>query len=200
MSVAAKEIQHQIKEPKGLSGRITKLRDYYFKGADRAWNNQSTSWTTGTPWDVQFNEITFYIVPETYMLMQTLRSSHRQSARPVVLPEDFWEKSLVERRAWFIREVMVNYLPKEILPGDLLAGGRFNIMASMCLTEKEQKEFDRLTMGKKGAREAVYWFHGHGYGNAGATSGHLVPGHERALTLGWEGIHAELESKYNTLS
>jgi len=200
MSTAAKEIQHHIKAPKGLSERITKLRDYYFKGSDRAWNNQTTSWTTATPWDVQFNEMTFYIVPETYMLMQALRSSYRQAARPVSLPDDFWKKPLVERRAWFIREVMVNYLPKEILPGDLLAGGRFNILASMCLTEKEQKEFDRLTMGKKGARESVYWFHGHGYGNTGATSGHIVPGHEKALTLGWKGIHAELESKYNTLS
>ncbi len=200
MSTAAKEIQHHIKAPKGLSERITKLRDYYFKGSDRAWNNQTTSWTTATPWDVQFNEMTFYIVPETYMLMQALRSSYRQAARPVSLPDDFWKKPLVERRAWFIREVMVNYLPKEILPGDLLAGGRFNILASMCLTEKEQKEFDRLTMGKKGARESVYWFHGHGYGNTGATSGHIVPGHEKALTLGWKGIYAELESKYNTLS
>ncbi|MCD6586675.1 MAG: hypothetical protein J7K96_13030, partial [Desulfobacteraceae bacterium] len=35
---------------------------------------------------------------------------------------------------------------------------------------------------------------------AGATSGHIVPGHERTLTLGWKGIYAELESKYNSLS
>ncbi len=200
MSVAAKAIQHQIKETKGLSKRIVRLRDYYFKGADRAWNNQATSWTTGTGWDVQFNEMTFYIVPETYMLMQSLLSSYRQSARPVALPDDFWDKSLVERRAWFIREVMVNYLPKELLPGDLLAGSRFNIVASMCMTEKEQKDFNRLTRGKNGARESVFWFHGHGYGNAGATSGHLIPGHERALTLGWKGIHAELESRYSSLS
>jgi trans-4-hydroxy-L-proline dehydratase len=32
---------------------------------------------------------------------------------------------------------MVNYLPQEILPGDLLAGARFNVMTSCCLTEKE---------------------------------------------------------------
>jgi formate C-acetyltransferase len=43
------------------------------------------------------------------------------------------------------------------------------------------------------------WFHDHGYGNAGATSGHLIPGHERALKLGWKGIHAELMSFYNAL-
>ncbi len=200
MSVAAKEIAHHIKEPKGLSDRIKRLRDYYFKGVERAWNNESTSWTTGTPWDVQFNEMTFYIVPETYMLMQTLLSSYRQGARPVVLSEDFWTKPIVARRAWFIREVMVNYVPKEILPGDLIAGGRFNIQASMCLTEKEQTEFNRLTTGKNGARSAVNWFHGHGYGNAGATSGHLIPGYERALTLGWRGIYEELEKLYADLS
>jgi hypothetical protein len=194
MSVAVKEKSHQIKEPKGLSDRIKRLRDYYFKGVERAWNNESTSWTTGTPWDVQFNEMTFYIVPETYMLMQTLLSSYRQGARPVVLSDDFWEKTLVERQAWFTKEVMVNYVPKEILPGDLIAGARFNIQASMCLTEAEQKEFNLLTTGKNGARQAVYWFHGHGYGNAGATSGHLIPGYERVLKMGWQGIYQELES------
>ncbi len=44
MSVAAaKTIQYQMKEPKGLSPRITWLRDYYFKGTDRAWNNEFTA-------------------------------------------------------------------------------------------------------------------------------------------------------------
>ncbi len=200
MTVPAKAVSQQIKTPKGLSERIKRLRDYYFKGVDRAWNNESTSWTTGTPWDIQFNEITFYIVPETYMLMQTLLSSYRQGARPVDLPEDFWAKPIVERRAWFIKEVMVRYLPKEILPGDLIAGGRFNIQASMCLNKDEQAEFNRLTTGKKGARAAVNWFHGHGYGNAGATCGHLIPGYERVLTVGWQGIYKELEELYARLT
>ena len=44
------------------------------------------------------------------------------------------------------------------------------------------------------------WFHDHGYGNAGATSGHLIPDHERTLSIGWKGIHAELEAEYNRLS
>jgi len=199
MSVAAKAETYSIKQPSGLSDRIKRLRDYYFKGAERAWNNETTSWTTGTPWDVQFNEMTFYIVPETYMLMQTLRSSYRQAARPVALPEGFWSWPLVERRAWFIREVMVGYLPKEVLPGDLIAGGRFNIVASMCLTEKEQKEFARLTLGKNGARSAVFWFHDHGYGNSGATSGHVIPDHQRTLAIGWKGIYEEIQSLYDGL-
>lgn len=200
MGNAAKEMAHSIKEPKSLSERIRRLRDYYFKGAERRWNNQSTAWTTGTPWDAQFNEMTFYIVPETYMLMQTLVSSYRQGARPVAVPEGFWEKSIVERRAWFIREVMVKYLPAEIFPGDLIAGARFNIQASMCLTQAEQTEFNRLTSGKNGARFAVNWFHGHGYGNAGATCGHLIPGYDRVLAMGWRGIFEELENLYAGLS
>ncbi len=200
MTAVAQNITPPLKMPAGLSPRMEWLREYYFNGAERAWNNESTSWTTGTPWDVQFNEMTFYIVPETYMLMQTLLSSYRQSARPVALPPDFWAKSLAERRAWFIKEVMVKYLPAEILPGDLIAGGRFNIQASMCLTETEQAEFNRLTAGKNGARSAMNWFHNHGYGNAGATCGHLVPGYDRVLSIGWKGIYEELENFYRDLS
>lgn len=62
-----------LKQPHGLSPRISKLRSYYFEGADRRWNNEYTSWTTGTPWDVQFNELTYYIVPEVYTLMGAMR-------------------------------------------------------------------------------------------------------------------------------
>jgi trans-4-hydroxy-L-proline dehydratase len=189
-----------LKEPKGLSPRIQWLRDYYFQGARRAWNNEFTAWTTGTPWDVQFNEMTYYIVPETYTLLQTLRGSFRQAARRVALAEDFWSWSLVERRAWFVKEVMVNHLPQEILPDDLIAGGRFNLQTSLCLDEAEQKEFDRLVLGKNGARGRVKWFHAHGYGNAGATSGHLIPDHERLLRTGWKGVWQDLTARVESLA
>jgi formate C-acetyltransferase len=201
MSTAAlPKHDHPIKEPKGLSPRIQWLRDYYFEGTKRAWNNEFLAWTTGTAWDVQFNEMNFYIVPETYALMQTLRGSYRQAARTIDLHKDFWSWSQVERRAWFVKEVMVRYMPKEILPGDLIAGGRFNIQTSLCLDEPEQKAFDQALLGKNGARARMKWFHDHGYGNAGATSGHLIPDHERALTVGWKGIYADLENRYVQLS
>ena len=138
-----------LKTPANLSPRIQWLRDYYFQGADRRWNNQFLAWSTGTPWDVQFNEMTFYIVPETYALLQTLRGSFRQAARNVDLPDDFWSRSLPERRAWFVKEVMVNHVPREILPGDLMAGARFNLQTSLCLTEEEQKTFDQALLGKR---------------------------------------------------
>jgi trans-4-hydroxy-L-proline dehydratase len=191
-SAALKNVQ-QIKEPKNLSERMTWLRDYYYKGADRAWNNEFTAWTTGTPWDTQYNEITYYIVPETYPFLPTFVASFRQGARTVNLADDFWSWSLPERRAWFVREVMTKHLPCEILPGDLIAGARFNVMTSTCLTKKEAAEFDRLVVGKGGTRQSVKWAHDHGYGNAGATSGHLIPDYPRVLARGWRGIVQEVE-------
>ena len=95
---------------------------------------------------------------------------------------------------------MVKYLPKEILPGDLLAGARFNIQTSACLTKKETQERDRQVYGPKGARAAMLWFHNHGYGNAGATSGHLIPDYGRIIREGWKAVHAELEPAYAALS
>ncbi len=189
----------EMRSPRGLSERISSLRDYYFRGPARSWNNEYTSWTTGTDWDVQFNELTYYIAPESHMAIQTMRSAFRMTARPVQLHDEFWSWSLPERRAWFVREVMVNYLPREILPGDLVAGGRFNIHTSLCLSKKEARRYDRLVLGKRGCRSRLLWFHNHGYGNAGATSGHVIPDHQRALKIGWKGIHAELESIYGRL-
>lgn len=192
--------KQSIKEPKNLTPRIQWLRDYFFKGVDRKWNNEFSCFTTGTPWDMQYDEITYYIVPETYTFLQTFNSSIHQNAGTIPLPNDFWNLSLPERRAWFIREAMVNHVPQEILPGDLLAGARFNLMASRCFTENEAKARNQVIYGKDGARAKVKWFHNHGYGNCGATNGHLIPDYAAILKIGFKGIHQELEANYNMLS
>jgi trans-4-hydroxy-L-proline dehydratase len=192
--------RYSIKTPGSLSPRIGWLRDYYFQGVKRAWNNEFTSWTTGTPWDFQFNETTFYIVPETYTFFPTFRASFRQVARRVDLAPDFWSWSLVERKAWFVREVMTKHLPAEVLPGDLIAGARFNIMTSTCMTRRETAAFDRLMVAKGGTRDAVKWFHNHGYGNAGATSGHLIPDYPRILREGWKGVAGDIEGRVAALA
>lgn len=189
-----------LKQPHGLSARIRRLRDYYFEGVERRWNNEFTCWSTGTEWDVVYDETSYYIVPETYGFFSPFRASTLQAARPVALPLDFWHWSLVERRAWFIRQVMVEYVPKELLPGDLIAGGRFNILASRCWNRREARAWKRGVDGRKGARAAVMRFHEHGYGNAGATPGHLLPDHARALEIGWKGIHKDLSERYDALS
>ena len=190
----------KIKEPKKLSQRIKWLRDYYFSGAGRKWNNEFSSWTTGTAWDIQYDEITYYIVPETYPFLETFKSSLKQASRKVDIPNDFYSLSLPERKAWFLKETMVKYVPHEFLPGDLIAGGRFNVMTSMCWTEKETREVNKLIYGKNGSRAKMKWFHDHGYGNSGATSGHIIPGYEKALKIGWKGIHGEIKNLYEALS
>ncbi|MGA9048836.1 MAG: pyruvate formate lyase family protein [Dehalococcoidia bacterium] len=192
--------RYSIKEPKNLSPRIKWLRDYYFQGNKRPWNNEFVGFTTGTPWDIQYQEGNYYIVPETYVFFPTFTGAFQQASHKVELPEGFWEWSLAERQAWFVKEVMVYYLPHEVLPGDLIAGGRFNIQTSKCFTEKEAKKYAMEVYGKKGARAAELWFHSHGYGNAGATSGHLIPDYPRILKEGWKGIHEDLNRKLASLS
>jgi len=199
MTTTNAAVDYELKTPKGLSPRIKWLRDYYFQGYKRAWNNEFTAWSTGAPWDLQYQELTYFIVPEVYPLIDTFRGGYHQAARDVKLHKDFWSWSLPERRAWFIKEIMVNYVPQEVLPGSLIAGARFNIVASMCFSKSERKAYDRMVLGKNGARARMKWFHDHGYGNTGATCGHLIPGYERVLKIGWQGIHAELQEHYNTL-
>ena len=199
-TLTAEKAKFEIKAPKNLSPRVRWLRDYYFQGVNRKWNNEYISYTTGTPWDFQYNELSFYIVPETYFYIPTFRSSFKQLARPVDLHPDFWRWSLPERRAWFMKEVLVKYHPIEILPGDLLAGARFNVMVSHCLNKQEAKAYDKMIYGKNGARAAMLWFHNHGYGNTGATSGHLVPGYARVIEHGWKAIHADIQKHYDALS
>jgi trans-4-hydroxy-L-proline dehydratase len=197
MSAARPEPETAIKQPHSLSPRIRRLRDFYFQGTARAWNNETTAWTTGTDWDSLYNELTFHIVPETYPFLTTFSSSYRQSAREVPLGPGFWGLSLPERRAWFLRAVMLEHLPAELLPGDLLAGGRFNVQTSGCWTRAQTR---RRTAAVKRARDEVLRFHRHGYGNAGATSGHLIPDYARVLREGFRGIHADLGRRYEALS
>ena len=190
----------EIKTPGKLTPRIQWLRDYYFQGVKRKWNNEATSWSTGTKWDFQYEEFSFYIVPETYAFFPTFRGAFIQTARPIPLHSEFWKWSIAERKAWFLKEVMVNYLPQEILPGDLLAGARFNVITSTCLDKKQAETYLGLVEGKDGIRQAILDFHNHGFGNVGSTSGHLIPDYARVIKEGFKSIHAEIQSKLNSLS
>lgn len=189
-----------VKEPQNLTERVNWLRNYFFSGTNRNWNNEFNCYSTGTPWDVQYDELTYYIVPEMYRMLQVFKSSISQAAIDVPVDETFWKLSLPERRASFLKDVMVNHLPHEILPGDLLAGARFNMMTSNCWTREETKKHDALIYGKKGARQIMKSFHDHGYGNSGATSGHLIPDYARVLERGFISIYDDLEDAYEDLA
>lgn len=99
LSTVPETSHYRIKTPHNLSPRIRWLRDYYFQGVNRVWNNEFTAWTTGTPWDFQYEESNFYIVPETYAFFRTFRAAFKQTARPVALDPEFWTWSLPERKA-----------------------------------------------------------------------------------------------------
>jgi formate C-acetyltransferase len=189
-----------VKEPHDLSPRIQWLRDYYFHGDQRKWNNEFAAFTTGTPWDEVFDETSFLIVPEVYSFLSTFRKSFQMAARTIEPPKGFFSLTLPERRAWIIKEAIVNRMPQEILPGDLIAGGRFNVMASRCWSKDEAKERNERMLGKEGIRKATFAFQDRGYGNCGATSGHLIPDYPRVLREGFAGIKADLKARYNTLS
>ena len=189
--------ENAVKRPGKLSPRVKWLRDYYFEGNDRKWNNEYNAYTTGTPWDTQFDEMTYYIVPENYTFLPTFVQSFKQISEVVPVEEGFWKKPLVERKADFTKKCAAEYLPCEILPGDLLCGARFNMMYSMCLTESEQKERDRRVQD---ARKSMLFLFEHGYGNSGATSGHLIPDYKKIIDKGFKAEYEYLESLYGELT
>ena len=188
-----------IKKPTNLSPRIQWLHDYYFLGTARKWNNEHVSFSTGTSWDVQYNELNYYIVPETYAFFHTFRAAYQQTARKIRMTEGFWNLSIAERRALFNKMIMVSHLPQEILTGDLIAGARFNIHTSACLTKQEQSARDKAIEGKTGVRKAVFDFHYHGFGNCGPTSGHLIPGYAEILQHGFKRTYTDLIKAYDSL-
>jgi pyruvate-formate lyase len=190
----------RVKEPHHLSPRIRWLRDYYFSGVKRNWNNEFIPFTTGTDWDEIFDEITFYVVPETYTFYRQFTASTKQAAHRIVLPEDFFSGSIAERRAWFIKEAMTKYVPQEVLPGDLIAGGRFNLLASRCWTRAEARARNARVFGRGGTRERIKEYHERGFGNCGATSAHIIPDYAEVLKSGFKEIAARLEQAYGALS
>ena len=189
-----------VKEPKNLSPRVKWLRDYFFEGTDRKWNNEHNVFTNGEEWDRCYDELTYYIVPETKSFFQPFTTGFVATGK--VLPvekvaKDFYKLSIVERKALYEKEVIVNQMPKEILPGDLLCGARFNSMYSMCLNKKESKEREKMIFN---ARKEIVFLMEHGYGNAGATSGHLVPDYAKIVRKGFKAVYEDLQNRLKKMT
>ncbi len=192
----AAKYENAVKQPGKLSPRVKWLRDYYFEGKTRKWNNEYNAYTTGTPWDTQYDEITYYIVPENYSFLSTFVQSFKQISEIVEPDEGFWDKTLPERKADFTKKCVCERLPVEIIPGDLLCGARFNMQYSMCLTEKQQKERDKRCVK---ARKSMKKLFDHGYGNSGATSGHLIPDYKKIIDKGFKAEYEYLQGLYDAL-
>ena len=119
--------------------------------------------------------------------------SCRRRARWSCIP-NFWTWSLPERRAWFVKEVMVNHVPQEILPGDLIAGGALQHPDLHVPGRKRRaRSATSLVYGKKGARAAHEVVP---RPRLRQRRRHQRPPDPRAtsgpLTIGWKGIHADL--------
>jgi len=108
---AIKQDSKGVKVPYNLSPRIQWLRDYYYKGSERKWNNAFLPFSTGAAWDELYDEQTFYIVPETFTFFNCFCRTYNQNAYEIKPPEGFFDWPLPERKAWFTKEAMVNYVP-----------------------------------------------------------------------------------------
>jgi pyruvate-formate lyase len=195
--------KYHIAEPHHLSIRSKWLRDYYFKGVEREWNNKYISFTTGTDWDLIWTESDYYVTPEVHFYIGNkgkgvFEGCLRSIAIPVTLPEGFWDLSLPERRIKFFETVMLDYVPHEIISEyDIIAGGRFNTQLSQCLTKEETKKFWKTNLKN---RKKVYEYHKKGFGNCGATGGHLIVSHETIINKGFKHINEKIKTRYSQLS
>ncbi len=201
--IKKEEPKFSIAEPHHLSKRSKWLREYYFRGVEREWNNEYMSFTTGTDWDIVWCESDYYISPEIHFYIGNkgkgvFEGCLRSVAIPVSLPDGFWDLSLPERKIKFFEMAMLDYVPHEIISeNDLIAGGRFNTQLSDCLTKAETKKYWKENLRN---RHKFYKFHKSGFGNAGATGGHLIPDHETIINKGFKFIHEKVKAQYEQLS
>jgi len=199
----SKSKKYEIAEPHDLSPRSKWMRDYYFKGDEREWKNQYMAFTTGADWDTIWNETDYYVAPETHFYIGNkgkgvFESSLRSMAVQVELPDNFWKLPLPERRMIFFEEVIVNHVPHEIISeNDLVAGGRFNTQLSKCLTKNEAKKHWKKNIN---ARQEFFKYHKSGFGNVGATPGHLIPDHETIIKRGFKHVYEMATKKYDKLN
>ena len=193
----------EIAKPYGLSPRSKWLRDYYFLGLKREWINEYMPYSTGLPGDRIWNEVDYYMVPEYYFYIGQKdwgiisRSINLMAQKVDGLSSDFWKKSLPERRMEFLEKVLIDNLPQEIIGPSLIAGGRFNTQLSKCLTKKEQDSFNARNLE---IRHKVFDYHNWGFGNGGATGGHLIADYETIIKKGFKFIHEKANKVYNSLS
>lgn len=202
-SDSGKDLKYEIAQPHDLQPRSKWLREYYFKGAEREWNNEYMAFTTGTEWDIVWEEMNYYVAPEVIMYIGVdgkgvFETSLRSIAERVELPKDFWDLSLPERKIEFFERVMLNYIPQEIISNnDLIAGGRFNTQLSNCLDEKETEQYWKEILRN---RHEYFKFHYAGFGNVGATGGHLIPDLEGVVKRGFKYYHQKAIDTYERLT
>ena len=178
-----------------LPVRIKKLRDEYFDFSVRPFRNEVIPFGTGKPWDSVYVRHTWAIVPEVIPFISAFEDSLLACAKIVPLQDDFWLKPLMLRRANFFAKVVTNYLPVEILDGELIVGGQFNTALSLTLTRAEAKTFKKT---QKKFFDKLKKHNDVGVGNCGATSGHLIPDYKTVIRQGFTGILDSIHRRIET--
>jgi len=171
----------------GLSPRVARLRREYFSFHERSgyYTNEVRPYTTGVPWDIVYSPHNWGVVPEIMMFYDAISDSLLAMAEEVELPEGFFDRPLVVRRALFFKAVLERHLPVQILEGELIVGSHFNTAPSRCLTKSEARRWRRM---EAEYRKRLKECNELGIGNCGATPGHIIPDYPRVLRIGFRGI------------
>ncbi len=181
----------------GLSDRVKRLREEYFSFETRAFRNEVMPFTTGTPWDTVYSFGHWTNVPELAPFLRCYEDSLAAAAQEVPLPPGFWGEPLIVRVAMFFGEVLRNHLPVDILEGELIVGGQFNVALSRCLTKREAKPRHKKA---EAFRKTIVETSEMGIGNCGSVPGHLIPDYPKVLRVGLRGIVDEIEAAQTTQS
>ena len=173
-----------------LSPRVRQLRDQFWDFYKRDYTNEVRAFTSGASWDQVYSPWNWTSAPEMMMFFEGAKAYLLADATRVELPPGFWDEPLVVRRAIFFKRVLEEYLPVQILEGELVVGSHFSTAFSRTLTRSEARRFAR--MEKRFMSEAKR-LNGLGVGNCGAVPGHLIPDYPRVLREGWHAIQAEAD-------
>ena len=179
-----------------ISDRVRKLRDEYFDYTNRAYfRNEVLPFLSKRKDDVVWSSYHWGVSPEIHITFASFESTLQSLGRLVPLPEGFWQKPLILRRAVFFAEVIRAHMPVKILDGELIVGSQFNAALSRTLNDSEQKQWR--------ARERK-WFKRYrkldffGIGNCGAVPGHIIPDYPRVLREGFRGMAAYFDNLRKT--
>ncbi len=174
-----------------LSARVRRLRDEYWSFYERDYTNEVRAYTTGTAWDQVYAPSSWTNVPEMMMFFAGAKAYLLANAVPVALPAGFWDEPLPVRQAIFFRRVVEEYLPVQILEGELVVGSHFSTALSRTLKRSEARQFSRM---ERRFLRKVECLNRLGVGNCGAVPGHLIPDYPRVLRDGWRAIQAEADA------
>ena len=181
-----------------LSPRIKRQRAYYFADENRPFQNDLVCFTTGIPND--YIE-TMLSLTEGMMgpmvgimgfdLPKAIEMGCRLVAEKLVLPEDFWDQPLIVRRA-LVFQATLRQIPVDILPDELIVGGKFSTGMSAGLNEKELEEFNkrRWELAERQAKLINI-----GLALAMPAQGHLIEDVAKVLRRGFKGIKEEAEER-----